>query len=370
MRQFLHRHKIVLNTLGPVFIGDGRELVKREYVLNKRERKVTVIDQSKFFQYLTRTKKLESYEQYILRKSGSLQSWMYEESISFQDTKTFAAYEYSCSDVAELNTMKNILTFIKDPYGMPYIPGSSLKGAVRTVLLGSDILRHHEKYSRAADYFSQRTSFDRSNMREINREINREIKRAEEIRFCTKKKDEKNQTVNDIMNGLHIGDSKPLSLDDLTLCQKIDVHVDGRERDLPILRECIKPGTRLEFDVTIDDTECPLTIEQIRSSINVFLQGYNKLFLEKFQEETPYVKDVIYLGGGAGFATKTVLHDLLENSNDKVRLRTIGSILNFKAKREHKHHLDYKAGVSPHTCKLTEYNGERYQMGACSIEII
>ena len=47
MRQFLHRHKIVLNTLGPVFIGDGRELVKREYVLNKRERKVTVIDQSK-----------------------------------------------------------------------------------------------------------------------------------------------------------------------------------------------------------------------------------------------------------------------------------------------------------------------------------
>ena len=172
------------------------------------------------------------------------------------------------------------------------------------------------------------------------------------------------------MNGLHIGDSKPLSLDDLTLCQKIDVHVDGRERDLPILRECIKPGTRLEFDVTIDDTECPLTIEQIRSSINVFLQGYNKLFLEKFQEETPYVKDVIYLGGGAGFATKTVLHDLLENSNDKVRLRIIGSILNFKAKREHKHHLDYKAGVSPHTCKLTEYNGERYQMGACSIEII
>lgn len=39
MRQFLHRHKIVLNTLGPVFIGNGRELVKREYVLNKRERK-------------------------------------------------------------------------------------------------------------------------------------------------------------------------------------------------------------------------------------------------------------------------------------------------------------------------------------------
>ena len=368
MREFLHKYKIILNTLGPVFIGDGKELVKREYVLNKKTRRVTVINQAKFFQYLIRTKKMESYERYIMSKNGSLQSWMYEEKISFQDMKSFAAYEYSCGDVVELNTMKNILTFIKDPYGMPYVPGSSLKGAIRTALLGADILNNHEKYSRAADYFSQRTSFNRQDMREIEREI----KRVEEIRFCTKTKDEKNQTVNDIMNGLHISDSKSLSLKDLTLCQKIDVHVDGRERDLPILRECIKPDTKIEFDVTIDDTECPLTIEQIRSSINVFLRGYNKLFLEKFREETPYDKDVIYLGGGTGFATKTVLHDLLKNS--KTRSRTVGSILNLKlprnAQMEHKHGLDYKIGVSPHTCKLTEYEGCLYQMGACDIEIV
>lgn len=77
MRQFLHKHKIVLNTLGPVFIGDGRELVKREYILNKRERKVTVIDQSKFFQYLTRTKNWKAmnsifYERVVLCKAGCM----------------------------------------------------------------------------------------------------------------------------------------------------------------------------------------------------------------------------------------------------------------------------------------------------------
>ena len=169
MKEFLQKHKIILHTLGPVFVGDGKELVKREYVLNKRERKVTVIDQAKFFRYLMRSKKLESYERYILGKSGSMQSWMYEEKIPFKDLKSFTAYEYSCGDVAELNTMKNILTFIKDPYGMPYVPGSSLKGAVRTVLLGADILKNHEKYSHAADYFSQKTYFDCHNKKDIYR---------------------------------------------------------------------------------------------------------------------------------------------------------------------------------------------------------
>lgn len=369
MKEFLKRYKIVLHTLGPVFIGDGKELVKREYVLNKKSRTVTVIDQVKFFQYLMRTNKLESYEQYVLRKSGTMQSWLYEEKVSSKDLRSFAAYEYSCGGVADLNTMKNILTCIKDPYGKPYIPGSSLKGALRTVLLGADILQHHEKYSRAADYFSQRTSFD---SKQDKREIEREIKRVEEIRFCTKTKSEKNQTVNDIMNGLHISDSRPLSLQDLTLCQKIDIHVDGRERDLPILRECLKPETTIEFDLEIDTTECPLTIDEIRDSLNIFLRGYNRLFLEKFEEETLYDKDVLYLGGGAGFATKTVLHELLKNS--KTRSRTVGSILNLKlpgkAKREHKHDFDYKLGVSPHTCKLTEYEGSLYQMGACRVEII
>ncbi|MCU6754801.1 CRISPR type III-A/MTUBE-associated RAMP protein Csm5 [uncultured Eubacterium sp.] len=374
MKEFLQKHKIILHTLGPVFVGDGKVLVKREYVLNKRERKVTVIDQAKFFRYLMRSKKLESYERYILGKSGSMQSWMYEEKIPFKDLKSFTAYEYSCGDVAELNTMKNILTFIKDPYGMPYVPGSSLKGAIRTALLGADILKNHEKYSHAVDYFSQKTYFDCHNKKDIDREIksiNREIQRVEEIMFCTKSKDEGNQTVNDIMNGLCISDSKALSLEDLTLCQKIDIHVEGKETSLPILRECLKPETRIEFDVTIDTTECDLTIEQIRGSINLFLRGYNKLFLEKFKEETLYEKDVMYIGGGSGFATKTVLHELLKKS--KTRSKTVAGIIDLnlpgKAKSEHKHSQDSRWGVSPHTCKLTEYDGGLYQMGACSVEI-
>lgn len=36
------------------------------------------------------------------------------------------------------------MTCITDPYGNPYIPGSSLKGMLRTLLLGRDILQNCE----------------------------------------------------------------------------------------------------------------------------------------------------------------------------------------------------------------------------------
>ncbi len=372
MREFLQQYKIRLNTIGPVFVGNGKELIKKEYILNKRARRAVIIDQTKFLRYLIKKNMLDSYERYILGKNGTLQDWMYEERISDADLRSFTAYEYDCGNIADLKQMKNILTFIKDPYGRPYVPGSSIKGAIRTVLLGADILNNPSRYSRIADYLAQEDFSDWRERRSLKRQLEHECKRAEQIFFCTKEKSDKNQTVNDIMNGVRVSDSRPLDISDLTLCQKIDMHTDGHETDLPILRECLKPDTLIEFDMTIDSTECQLTPEQIRSSINVFLKGYNKLFLEKFADETLYKEDVIYLGGGAGLATKTVLHELLKDS--KSRSKIIGNIIDLslpqRAKSQHKHYLDGKTGVSPHVCKLTEYDGELLQMGPCSIEIV
>ena len=37
---------------------------------------------------------------------------------------------------------KEIVTFIKDTYGMPYVPGSSLKGMFRTALIARELLNH------------------------------------------------------------------------------------------------------------------------------------------------------------------------------------------------------------------------------------
>ena len=39
-----------------------------------------------------------------------------------------------------------IQCFIKDAYGMPYIPGSSIKGMIRSALLAYEVKKNPKKY--------------------------------------------------------------------------------------------------------------------------------------------------------------------------------------------------------------------------------
>ncbi|NLZ59000.1 MAG: type III-A CRISPR-associated RAMP protein Csm5, partial [Corynebacterium sp.] len=141
MNYFLKTHRIILRAIGPVFIGDGSELVKSEYVLDRKRKIAQIIDQKKFFRYLKTKGLTNNYEVFNLKQKGNLRSWLYEQKIPFKDVESFTAYSLDCDDILDLNTMKNVMTFIRDSYGFPYVPGSSLKGAIRTVLLGADIVR-------------------------------------------------------------------------------------------------------------------------------------------------------------------------------------------------------------------------------------
>ena len=39
---------------------------------------------------------------------------------------------------SKLGTINEVAKFIRDPFGSPYIPGSSLKGAIRTILMNTN----------------------------------------------------------------------------------------------------------------------------------------------------------------------------------------------------------------------------------------
>ena len=60
-------------------------------------------------------------------------------------------------------------------------------------------------------------------------------------------------------------------------------------------------------------------ISYIENAVENFLNNYNEEFLLKFKEEIPYYGNVIYLGGGAGYHTKTVTSSLLKN--ESIRLK-------------------------------------------------
>ena len=76
------------------------------------------------------------------------------------------------------------------------------------------------------------------------------------------------------MSGIIVGDSEPLSREDIVLCQKWEQHVDGSYKTLNLLRECIKPGTVIKSSLTIDETECNLKIEDILDAVKLFYEQY------------------------------------------------------------------------------------------------
>lgn len=63
------------------------------------------------------------------------------------------------------------MTCVTDPYGNPYVPGSSLKGMLRTILLSKDIAQDQIKYKRDQSQIRSELSTGRKNRKILNRNI-------------------------------------------------------------------------------------------------------------------------------------------------------------------------------------------------------
>ena len=70
---------------------------------------------------------------------GGLFEWAKENKIINDIIYQTSKYSLDCENIAQVNKVRGIQTFIKDGYGKPYIPGSSIKGAIRNVLLSQSI---------------------------------------------------------------------------------------------------------------------------------------------------------------------------------------------------------------------------------------
>lgn len=366
MNQYLKCYQVVLRTLSPVFVGSGKEIGKKEYVF-LNQRKVGIPDIQGLYGELCRLGKESAFEDYLLgRQNMDLTFWLKKQGIRIEDIKLFIKYTLDCGDaVIEKGPNRlQVMECVKDAYGNPYIPGSSLKGMFRTVLLGADMVNMPQKYQNAKKNLRQ----NMDNKASRTSYLKRDIGDMEGIAYRTmqREKSKPYDAVNDILQGLIISDSEPLSLESLVLCQKVDVHIKGEEKKLPLLRECIKPNTEICFTITIDTKLCPLTEKDILDSIKIFMDSYYENFLFAFTGAVKPGENDVFLGGGCGFVSKTVLYPLY---GKREGLEVVPNIFEkTNVLRNHKHYLDREYGASPHTMKCTKYQGKIYQMGLCRIE--
>ena len=374
MASFLKKYNIELKTAGPVFIGSGNIIHKKEAIFKKAS--VIIIDTQKMFKYLCDKRLLDKYQDYMLDDRMDLATFLQNNNIDKDVYSKWDAKELSLGDTTSTRKgddakSKGISSFVRDGNGRVYVPGSSLKGMLRTILTGAYIIKNSD--------CGVAKKLDDSKWKLGNHpykgSMEKEYKAAMddiEVQLFHKKlfsdpegKNKLENKINDSFRGFMVSDSEYISDENMCVCQKIDIGLEGKERTIPLYRECIKPGVSIKFSITIDSTFCDYDKKSIIEAIGLFYNDcYWKKVSRQFEKVAPIIKDryTCFLGGGAGFESKTVIYPSFERPKAVDFTSDILSVLfpdvNHDADRE----------VSPRVIKCTYYKNNKYLFGACKLD--
>ena len=370
-----------LEALTPIFIGSGEKLLKKEYICvpsNSEEVKILVPNLSKLYLFFENLGIGNVFEEYLASsktRNRNLYDLLLEYKISLKDISECVSYNYSVVPTGGVgNTeieLRDVDTFIKNAFGRPYIPGASLKGMLRTALLSLKVTKNPN------DYLSIKKSIERTVKNGETKQKGRRYLKSENLdmeseAFHTleRNKKNKNNAVNSSFRGLIVSDSEPLELSDLTLGQKIDISLKGKEKPLPIFREMLKPGVKVHFTITLDEDILGFSMDEIFEALNHFHRLNDDYFYSRFQRRN-IGKDIVYLGGGVGFSSKTVVDALFPKKDEglAVKNRIFQETLG-KKYSEHHHEEDVNLKIAPHMCKCTRYNYKLYNVGIGQLSII
>ena len=368
---------LTLETAAPVFIGCEEKLSKIDYIFSERSNKVYVLDAMKLFLGLKQYGLLDQFEKGLSRTT-SMTDFVKRNSVPETAYSSWAAYSYSSSGRVVDRGQMEIQSFIKDAYGLPYIPGSSLKGALRTILAAGRILQGKggtgmsERVKTAVKSEHKNAESNRRGYRMKKSFLKYDSNDLEcEVFHTLNRKDKKQDIVNDCMAGMIVSDSKPIPRDSLILCQKIDAFLET-EQSLPILREAIKSGTSVSFDLTIDTKLFGFSVAELLSSGNQFFQFYDDRFRSAFLDFLPPEIDhnketYLYLGGGTGFWHKTILNALFKKSEEGTAITA--DLLDLQFPRARHPAFAESKKLSPKALKATEIGNSLEEMGLCKLRI-
>lgn len=370
MQKRYQYYTLMLETLAPVHIGCGSSLSKLDYIYSPASQTVYILETMKLFHGLQQYNLLSTFEKGLSRNM-SMTDFVTKNSVPEKVYSQWASAAYSVKSLDLKRGQYEIQSFMKDAYGMPYIPGSGLKGAIRTALETSAILQNQKSYAETARKVSfsidqAHQDFKAGKKPRIKKKQNTETTIG--VFHTLRRKEKKPEDMlNDCMAGLMLSDSRPVSPDTLTLCQKLDVFLQY-ERTLPILRESLKPGTRLTFDVTIDTKLLSFSVKDILGAGADAFRLYDDRFRQAFLDYlpkgiNPESEMYLYLGGGTGFWHKTVLNALYENPEQGVK--NTAKLLDTQFPKAKHIMFTEREHLSPKTIKAAEYQGNLFEMGLC-----
>ena len=282
-----------LLAMAPIHTGSGDKYTSREFIYE--DGYFYFPDMGKFYNRMVEKGYDQKFERFLQERkprasNNRLISFLEDNRISDRDfggyriKETGLETEENDND-SKLGAINEVVKFMRDPFGTPYIPGSSLKGAIRTILMN--------------------TNPDWNNKKVVDTRGKRPKENKNMISWGAKKGKE----FNDLFNAIRVSDSKPFSNESLILVQKWDCSAKLlKVKPLPLYREAIAPLTKVEFTITTTTAEAATLIEKLEDRALEFYKGYKNFFLKDFPEDKlqDNIDYPIYLGAGSGAWTKTI----------------------------------------------------------------
>lgn len=372
-------YKMSLTTLSPIFIGSGEVLNKSMYVYNDKE--IMVIDERKLIKKLSSIKGLyESFLSECYSGNLNLTDFLHENLSNYENIDIYKYKIISYSNIKD-KKLNNINTFIKSSNGKPYIPGSSIKGAIRTAIITNEIRHSKEKYTKL---FKEKDKNAISNLKDFENNVLTNIFANFSDKF--NKDNDCEFTPNILFKFLSVSDTNEVPLDNLFIGKQHDFTTKGNKlNELPIFMEFIKPQTRFNFTISIDNSVINyFDITNIERSLNGYIMQYIYCISEiislfskneiesKYYELCNKVKEYppnSFIGGHNGYLTKNILYSMCKFREEANGLDKMEIINMLKSIFPQKHSHIEDAIMSPRTLKLTKYDGKLINIGICNIKV-
>ena len=392
----LFRREYELECIAPLHVGSGEKLMAFEYLYDRKRQEVYFLDESKWIAFLEKRSLLDDFAVYVERREfqrKSLWEWFLSMGVREAELRALALRKaHAATLTAERDrkkTLNDIVCQAALADGAPYIPGSAIKGAMRTGLLHGIIGREPQRFQR---FWQEIVNAARGPLREKQKMWSKTMARLEQeaLHTLSLPNTRAGDAVTSALRGLRVSDAVCAEGEKETIVlQKVDLTTkkkqgeDG-ENKISLFRECLPAGRRLRFSVTADRSmlqslgisSLDEIIGMIRAYMNDGLRLQERTFGDKAYRplfEEAREADCL-LGGGTGFLSKTLVHALAPSKEEARHF--IARHLDEKfTKRDratgrrrpaHDHEL-LDAKLSPRTLKLACEDYDEWILGLCRI---
>lgn len=377
MNDFFNTASVILTCLTPVHIGNGEIYNKAQYILSEDKCRIFILNDLKWLNFLKDRNLLSRYKQNILDNQFNLTSWAGMQNIKNNEVEKLCSFTIAMG-VDKDNPLNDIAKFVQHTNGRVYIPGSSIKGAIRTAILNHCLNRKNTDRTKDKIMDQARNSrFYKKELGRIGDALESEILSDRDLYPQAPPKD---TMVRSIMKGIRVGDAEVLGNYETQLFLKYDASYSSRlhgltQHSLPIWRECLPVGTQVQFDITVDKVFLKsIGIQSVEDILEITFNETQKIlnrendFLGAKAYRNASEKDCnLLLGGGVGFNSKTIISTVIKD--DTVSARLTNDILNESFRNRNKR-IKTNQRLAPATLKVVQTASNQFvEMGLCKLEV-